>query len=148
MPKSGTIALAAAADVALVLLFVAIGRRSHDEDGALLGFLTTAWPFVAGAAVGWLASLGWRRPLAVAPTGLVVWAGAVVLGMLFRMLSGQGVQLSFVIVTALVLAAFLLGWRAVALLVTRISRRRSRRETAGAGRAGGTAGAGGVTGRS
>ncbi len=121
------IALAAALDVALVLVFVAIGRRSHDEDGALLGFLTTAWPFLAGSAVGWLASLGWRRPLAVAPTGLVVWAGAVVLGMLFRMLSGQGVQLSFIIVTALVLAAFLMGWRAIALLVTRIRRRRSGR---------------------
>lgn len=122
--KTGTIALAAAADAALVLVFVAIGRRSHDEDGAVLGFLTTAWPFLAGAAVGWLASLAWRRPLAVAPTGVAVWAAAVVLGMVFRMLSGQGVQPSFVIVTALVLAAFLVGWRALALLVTRIRRRR------------------------
>ena len=121
--KTGTIALAAAADAALVLVFVAIGRRSHDEDGAVLGFHTTAWPFLAGAAVGWLASLAWRRPLAVAPTGVAVWAAAVVLGMVFRMLSGQGVQLSFVIVTALVLAAFLVGWRALALLVTRIRRR-------------------------
>ncbi|WP_368499843.1 DUF3054 domain-containing protein [Herbiconiux sp. A18JL235] len=132
MTKSGTIALAAAVDVALVLLFVAIGRRSHDEDGALLGFLITAWPFLAGAAVGWLASLAWRRPLAVAPTGVVVWAAAVALGMVFRMLTGQGVQLSFVIVTALVLAAFLVGWRAAALLVARIRRHRGRRETAGA----------------
>ncbi|MFB2555742.1 DUF3054 domain-containing protein [Herbiconiux liangxiaofengii] len=111
--------LAAAADTALVLLFVAIGRRSHDEDSALLGFATTAWPFLTGALVGWLASRAWRRPLRVWPTGVVVWIASVVLGMLLRAASGQGVQLSFVIVTTLVLAAFLLGWRAIAALVVR-----------------------------
>jgi len=115
--------VAAVVDAALVLLFVAIGRRSHDEDGAVLGFLTTAWPFLAGAAIGWLAARAWRRPLTVWPTGVVVWLAAVVLGMLLRALSGQGVQPSFVIVTALVLAAFLLGWRALVVLVVRIRSR-------------------------
>ncbi|TAJ48761.1 MAG: DUF3054 domain-containing protein [Herbiconiux sp.] len=118
------VVLATVIDAALIVLFVAIGRRSHDEDSALVGFLTTAWPFLAGAAIGWLAARAWRRPLAVWPTGVVVWAVSVVLGMLLRAVSGQGVQPSFVIVTALVLAAFLVGWRALSLLVARTRSRR------------------------
>ncbi|WP_378148490.1 DUF3054 domain-containing protein [Cnuibacter sp. UC19_7] len=125
------ILIAAVADALLVLVFVLIGRRSHDESDALLGLLTTLWPFLAGAAVGWVASLGWRRPFALLPTGVVVWASTVVVGMLLRVVSAQGVQLSFVIVTAVVLAAFLLGWRAALLLVRRVrARRDGGRETA------------------
>ncbi|WP_291048536.1 DUF3054 domain-containing protein [Herbiconiux sp.] len=118
-----TIALAAVVDVVLVLVFVAIGRRSHDEDSALLGFLTTAWPFLAGAAVGWLLARAWRAPLRLAPPGVVIWGASVVLGMVLRLISGQGVQLSFVIVTAIVLGVFLVGWRALALLVRRLRAR-------------------------
>ncbi|WP_245741329.1 DUF3054 domain-containing protein [Herbiconiux ginsengi] len=118
-----TLVLAVVLDVALIAVFVLIGRRSHDEDSALIGFLTTLWPFLAGAAIGWVASLAWRAPLRLAPTGVVVWAAAVVGGMLLRILSGQGVQWSFVIVTAVVLGVFLVGWRAIALLVRRLRRR-------------------------
>ena len=118
------IVLAVVLDVALITVFVLIGRRSHDEDSALLGFLTTLWPFLAGAAVGWIASLAWRAPLRLAPTGVVVWAAAVVVGMLLRIASGQGVQWSFVIVTTVVLGVFLAGWRALALLVRRLRSRR------------------------
>lgn len=120
---SGALALAIVLDVALVVLFVAIGRQSHDEDSAIVGFLTTLWPFLAGAAIGWVVTLAWRAPLRLAPQGVVIWAAAVVGGMLLRILSGQGVQWSFVIVTAVVLGVFLVGWRAVALLVRRIRRR-------------------------
>ncbi|MFB2585168.1 DUF3054 domain-containing protein [Herbiconiux liukaitaii] len=123
-PRPSRVVLAAVVDVVLVLLFVAIGRGSHDESGALLGFLTTAWPFLAGAAVGWLVARAWRHPFAVVRTGVVVWVAAVALGMLLRVASGQGVQLSFVIVTAIVLGVFLVGWRAVALLVARTRSRR------------------------
>lgn len=118
------ILIAAVADALLVLVFVLIGRRSHDESDALLGLLTTLWPFLAGAAVGWLVSLGWRRPFALVPTGVVVWVSTVVVGMLLRLASGQGVQPSFVVVTAVVLAVFLVGWRAVLLLVRRVRARR------------------------
>ncbi|MCS5498026.1 DUF3054 domain-containing protein [Cnuibacter physcomitrellae] len=118
------ILIAAVADALLVLVFVLIGRRSHDESDALLGLLTTLWPFLAAAAVGWLVSLGWRRPFALVPTGVVVWVSTVVVGMLLRLASGQGVQPSFVVVTAVVLAVFLVGWRAVLLLVRRLRARR------------------------
>ncbi|MCS5729109.1 DUF3054 domain-containing protein [Herbiconiux moechotypicola] len=113
-------------DTALVVVFVAIGRRSHDEDAALLGFLVTLWPFLVGALAGWLVAAALRRPLAaVVPSGLVVWGASVLLGMVLRVLSGQGVQPSFVLVTAVVLGVFLVGWRAVASLVQRLRGRRS-----------------------
>ena len=127
---AASIAVAAALDLALIVLFVAIGRRSHDEGSAIAGFLTTLWPFVAGAAAGWLAGLVWRAPWRIVRSGLVVWAGAVVLGMLLRIASGQGVQWSFVIVTAVVLCVFLLGWRAIARLASRLRRRRGQRSPA------------------
>jgi len=118
-----TFVLALAADAILVLVFVLIGRASHDEN-PVLGALTTYWPFLVALGAGWIASLGWRAPLSIVRTGLPVWAITVALGMVLRVVADQGVQLSFVIVTSIVLAVFLLGWRAIAALVLR---RRTRR---------------------
>jgi hypothetical protein len=111
--------LAAAVDTALILVFVLIGRSSHDEGFSLLGSLDTAWPFVVGLAVGWIISRAWRAPLSFRRTALPVWASTVFLGVALRAISGQGIAVSFVIVTFLVLAVFLLGWRAVTSLVAR-----------------------------
>lgn len=110
---------AAAADVVAVVVFVAIGRRSHDESSALGGLVVTAWPFLSGALLGWLISRGWRTPGTLRPTGLAVWLACVFGGMVLRAVSGQGVAVSFVIVATIVLGAFLLGWRAVARMVVR-----------------------------
>ena len=60
-------ALAALADIVGVLVFCAIGRRSHAEGLTLTGVAETAWPFLAGTAAGWLLSRGWRRPTAFSP---------------------------------------------------------------------------------
>ncbi|MEO6881346.1 MAG: DUF3054 domain-containing protein [Mycobacteriaceae bacterium] len=116
---SRTAALALLADVVAVAVFVLIGRRSHDETSALLGFLHTAWPFLAGLGVGWWSLRAWRRPTRLWPEAVIIWLITVVVGNLARVLSGQGTALSFVIVTLVVLAAFLLGWRAVFAAVQR-----------------------------
>ncbi|MGY4654617.1 DUF3054 domain-containing protein [Mycobacterium sp. URHB0021] len=111
---------ALAADVVCVVVFCMIGRRSHAEGITLSGLAETAWPFLAGAGVGWLLSRGWRRPVAVAPTGVAVWLCTVVIGMLLRKASSQGVAVSFIVVASLVTALLLLGWRgAVAALTAR-----------------------------
>jgi DUF3054 family protein len=112
-------ALAVLADLACVVLFCTIGRRSHAEGLSVAGIDGTAWPFLTGTAAGWVLARGWRRPLALTPTGVVVWACTVAVGMLLRKASSQGVAVSFVVVASLVTATLLLGWRAVALLVTR-----------------------------
>jgi Protein of unknown function (DUF3054) len=106
-------------DVIGVLVFCAVGRRSHDEGLSLTGVATTAWPFLAGTVVGWLASRGWRRPTAVVPTGVTVWLCTVVVGMALRKASSAGVAASFVVVAASVTAVLLLGWRAAVGLTLR-----------------------------
>jgi len=111
------ISLAAGLDAALLLLFVVIGRASHGEG--LWGVLGTWWPFLAGLLVGWLVMRAWRTPLSIRWTGVGVWMITVAVGMLLRVVSGQGVQLSFVVVTAIVVGVFLVGWRGIALLVRR-----------------------------
>lgn len=119
------ISLAAGLDAALLLVFVLIGRASHGEG--LWGVLGTWWPFLAGLVVAWLAVRAWRTPLQILWTGVGAWLITVTVALLLRVATGQGVQLSFVIVTFLVVGVFLLGWRAIALLV-----RRLRHRTAGA----------------
>src|SRR5437588_5442802 len=106
-------------DVVAVLVFCAAGRRSHAEGLTIGGLATTAWPFLAGTVAGWLLSRGWRRPTAVAPTGVIVWLSTVVVGMLLRKASSAGVAASFVVVAASVTAVLLLGWRAAAGLALR-----------------------------
>lgn len=113
-PVAGGWPLALAADLAGVLAFAAMGRRSHDEGLTLAGVLQTAWPFLTGTLVGWLAAQGWRRPAALRPTGVVVWLCTVVVGMALRKATSAGTAASFVAVATLVTAALLLGWRAVA----------------------------------
>jgi Protein of unknown function (DUF3054) len=109
--------LAALADVVGVLVFAAVGRRSHAEGLTVAGVAETAWPFLVGTAVGWLFSRGWRRPTAVVPTGLVVWVCTVAIGMLLRKATSAGVAGSFVVVASAATAVVLLGWRvAVAAL--------------------------------
>lgn len=101
-------------DVAGVLVFCAIGRRSHDEGLDVAGIATTAWPFLSGTAVGWLATRAWRRPTEVYPTGVVVWLSTVTVGMLLRKATAAGVAGSFIVVASVVTAVLLLGWRAIA----------------------------------
>ncbi len=111
-------------DAILVIVFCAIGRRTHEEANALAGLAKTSWPFLTGLVIGWAATLALYRDkfnaVLLLPTGIVVWLGAVVVGMILRVLSGQGTQFSFIVVATLVLGAFLLGWRALAPLVARI----------------------------
>lgn len=117
-------------DVVLVVAFCAIGRRSHEEAFSLSGLATTAWPFLGGLAAGWLAVAARLRtqladhptgtsPAAVFPAGVIIWAATLVIGMLLRVVSGQGIAVSFVIVAGTVLAVFLLGPRALSTVVRR-----------------------------
>jgi hypothetical protein len=114
-----------ATDVVAVLVFCAVGRRSHAEGLSITGVASTAWPFLTGTVVGWLASRGWRRPTAVVPTGVAVWVCTVVVGMLLRKASSAGVAASFVVVASSVTAALLLGWRVGIVLKGLALRRRS-----------------------
>ena len=106
-------------DVCCVLVFVVIGRASHTKGESLAGIASTSWPFLCGLAAGWVASRAWRRPLALRPAGLAVWLCTVALGMILRVVSGQGTAVAFIIVALVFLGLFLLGWRLLARFLTR-----------------------------
>ena len=111
-------------DVACVLVFVIIGRASHVKGESLAGIASTSWPFLSGLGIGWLAARAWRRPLAIVPAGLVIWLCTVAIGMILRVISGQGTAAGFIAVALVFLALFLLGWRLLAQLAGRASMRR------------------------
>lgn len=113
-------ALAAlATDIVCVVVFCALGRRSHAEGLNLTGIAETAWPFVSGTVVGWLLSLAWRRPYALFPTGVAVWLCTVVVGMLLRKATSAGVAPSFIVVASIATAVLLLGWRGAVRVMNR-----------------------------
>ncbi|MEV4950919.1 DUF3054 domain-containing protein [Paenarthrobacter nitroguajacolicus] len=118
---------AAIADLLLILVFAAIGRDAHARGDIISGAFATAWPFLAGAAIAWVVTRAWRAPLAVWPSGVSIWIGAVLVGMLLRAVTGQTVVLPFVLVALISLGVFLLGYRVLATLLLRASRKRQRR---------------------
>jgi Protein of unknown function (DUF3054) len=105
-------------DCCAVLAFVAIGRHTHHDGDDLTGLWQTAWPFLAGLAIGLVAARSWRAPLAIVPSGLGAWLGAAGAGMVIRVLAGQGTAAAFIVVALAFLALFLLGWRVVVKIVT------------------------------
>jgi hypothetical protein len=120
------IRLAAVLDCCCVLAFVVIGRASHERGESLGGIASTAWPFLAGLACGWLAVRAWRRPVGLFPAGVGAWLGTVAVGMVLRVVAGQGTAVAFVLVALGFLGLFLLGWRLVPRLVPAALRLRRR----------------------
>jgi len=104
-------------DFAAIAVFAAVGRSSHAEGVTVVGVLTTAWPFLAGCVVGTLAARIGRASYWI--SGILIWVSTVVIGMILRVLTGPGTQLSFIIVATITLGVFLLGWRAVVGVIRR-----------------------------
>lgn len=94
-------------DLVLVGLFAVVGRLSHYDSLSLGGWWTTAWPFLAGCLLAWVALAVARRPGGTVGSGVAVWAGTLVAGMVLRQVSGQGTATAFVVVATLVLGALL-----------------------------------------
>ena len=97
-----------AVDLLLVGLFAVIGRLSHHGGLTVGGWWTTAWPFLVGTLLAWVVLTLARRPPGAVTSGLVVWLGALVGGMVLRQASGQGTATAFVVVATLVLGLLLL----------------------------------------
>lgn len=109
--RTGRIALAAALDSFVIVLFVSIGRRNHDEAPGLGGVIETAAPFLIGLALAWVIARAWRDPISIG-AGVMIWIITVAAGMLLRRtIFDEGTALSFVIVAGVFLA-LLVAWRA------------------------------------
>jgi multisubunit Na+/H+ antiporter MnhB subunit len=114
---------AAVIDLVMVLVFVAIGRSVHDHGVRLVGMISTAWPFVIGLGVGWLMLIARRRPGTALTDGVTVTLATVAVGMVLRVVSGQGTAFAFIAVAICFLGLFMVGWR---VLVATWRRRRVR----------------------
>lgn len=105
-------------DVGLVIVFAALGNRSHDTGLGIADVLSTAAPFLVALAVAVLLLRSHRRPSRLFPDGLLIWGVTVAGGLGLRVLWDLGgVQLSFVLVTAAVLGTLLLGRRLLTGLI-------------------------------
>jgi hypothetical protein len=109
---SKRVVLSAVADVCFVVLFVALGRQSHDEGGnAVVGTLKVAAPFLIALAAGWLVARAWKSPTSPT-TGIVIWVSTLAGGMVLRhFVFDRGTALPFIIVAACFTLLFLVGWR-------------------------------------
>lgn len=114
MKVAGAITL----DVALVLAFVTLSRLSHSQPLTPDGIAGTAWPFLAGLAIGWVATRSWQSTINFwAAFGVFI--GTFAVGIAFRHLTFTGAQPSFVAMAFSVLSVLLMGWRLMAYLELR-----------------------------
>ena len=108
------VALAALTDIVAIVVFVAIGRRNHDEGTSISGIATVAAPFLIALLVGWIAARAWARPMQV-EAAFIIWPVTVALGMVLRnLVFDRGTALPFIIVATAVTGVFLIGWRMIA----------------------------------
>lgn len=113
-------AIAFGIDLVVVIVFAAIGRRSHDEGSGIGLTLEVAAPFLIGVAAGWAVFRLWQSPV-WSNRAIGMWLVTIAVGIaLRRTLFDRGIAVSFVIVATIFLGTFLLGWRGIA---SRISRR-------------------------
>ena len=112
-------------DTFVVVLFVSLGLRTHEQGSALAAVLETALPFLIGLAAGWIVARAWKRPMWIL-SGLVIWPVTLLVGMILRrVLFDDGTAAAFVAVATVFLGAFLVGWRALWRLVDQRRRRQS-----------------------
>lgn len=107
------VTLAVVVDAALIILFAALGRRTHDEGSAVAGTVAVAAPFIIGYVIA-AAALRLRRAPFSARRAAPVWAAGIALGMVLRgTVFDRGLAPGFVAVAFVATAALILGWRLV-----------------------------------
>ncbi len=120
MNKSKMILWSAVADAASIMIFVAIGRKNHDEGQAASGIFRVAAPFLLALLAGWVIARMWKEPLSQR-SGVLISLTTIVLGMLLRnIVFDDGTATAFIIVATVFLGTLLNGWRLLAR--TRLAR--------------------------
>ena len=94
-------------DVVAVVVFVAIGRRNHDEGTALSGVLGVAAPFLIALGSSWIGLRTWREPFNRA-SFIATWIITVFVGLLLRrVVFDRGIATAFIIVATITLGVLL-----------------------------------------
>ena len=106
-PSQRAVVTTAIVDVVAVVVFVAIGRRNHNEGTALSGVLSVAAPFLIALGISWIGLRTWREPFNRASM-VSTWVITVVIGLLLRRLVfDRGIATSFIIVATITLGVLL-----------------------------------------
>ena len=109
-----------ALDAVLVVVFAALGARTHHDGALTLGAVAdVAWPFLVGVGV---AHAFLRVPTSLR-FGVLAWLCVLVVGMGLRLATGDGTALPFVLVATGFNLLTLVGWRLVAWALSRRQRR-------------------------
>ena len=99
--------IAGVIDVVAVVVFVAIGRRNHDEGTALSGVLSVAAPFLIALGASWVGLRTWNEPF-TRRSWATTWAITVIVGLLLRRLVfDRGIATPFIIVATITLGVLL-----------------------------------------
>ena len=94
-------------DVVAVVVFVAIGRRNHDEGTAISGVLSVAAPFLIALLASWVGLRTWNEPF-TRRSWAATWAITVIVGLLLRRLVfDRGIATPFIIVATITLGVLL-----------------------------------------
>ncbi len=104
--------LALIPDLAAVVLFVAIGRDVHGHTDSLLGMFKTTWPFAVGTVIGFVPMYLLRMNYSIS-AGVVSVVATVAIGMILRVIVGQGTAVPFIFVSLGFLGMIQLGWRLI-----------------------------------
>jgi hypothetical protein len=106
-------------DAVAILVFVVIGRSAHQHGLGVGGSASTLWPFAVGLGCAWLVELTSRRDPSRLRGGVEITVVTVALGMMLRVVSGQGTALAFILVALGFLGATMALWRVVARVARR-----------------------------
>jgi len=102
-----TVITTAVVDVVAVVVFVAIGRRNHNEGTALSGIIGVAAPFLIALGISWIGLRTWRKPFNRASL-VATWIITVAIGLLLRRLVfDRGIAIAFIIVATITLGVLL-----------------------------------------
>jgi hypothetical protein len=89
------------------VVFVAIGRRNHDEGTALSGVLGVAAPFLIALVASWVGLRTWNEPF-TRRSWVATWAITVIVGLLLRrVVFDRGIATPFIIVATITLGVLL-----------------------------------------
>ncbi len=102
-----TVITTAVVDVVAVVVFVAIGRRNHNEGTTLSGIIGVAAPFLIALGISWIGLRTWRKPFNRASL-VATWIITVAIGLLLRRLVfDRGIAIAFIIVATITLGVLL-----------------------------------------
>jgi hypothetical protein len=103
--------VAPCADAAVLAIFVAIGRRSHDDGSDLAGFARVLWPFAVGLVLGYAGTNLLRAPLAWRRVAIMA-AVTITVGEMLRLtVQDRPWKVAFLIVAVIFIGGSMFAWR-------------------------------------